>query len=85
MESIPENLTYPAGSPSHVSIFDTWMSLIRSSKHSIDIASFYWSLRGSDVWHDPSDWQVVLSLLPSSYDVKLFYDHGSSCDMLWTS
>ena len=58
MESIPENLTYPAGSPSHVSIFDTWMSLIRSSKHSIDIASFYWSLRGSDVWRDPSDWQV---------------------------
>ena len=60
VESIPDNLTYSAGSPSHSSTFDTWMTLIRSSKKTIDIASFYWSLRGSDVWRDPSDWQVCL-------------------------
>ena len=27
------------------------------AKHRIELASSYWSLRGSDVYRDPSDWQ----------------------------
>ena len=58
VESIPDNLTYPEGSPSHPSTYHGWMSLLDSATTSIDIASFYWTLRGVDVYEDPSDWQV---------------------------
>ena len=59
MESIPENLTFSPGSPSHPSIFDGWMELIRSANKSINIASFYWTMRGKDIGvDDPSVWQV---------------------------
>ncbi len=55
-ESIPLNLTYSPGSPSHVSIFHTWLDLIEMATESIDIASYYWTLRGKDIHHkDPSD------------------------------
>jgi len=60
VESIPENLTFPAGSPLHPSIYEAWMSLIGSATKSIDIVAFYWSLRSSDIqFEDPSDWQVL--------------------------
>ena len=58
MESIPENLTFEAGSPLHMSTYDGWMSIIQAANAKIDIASFYWTLRGSDIYKDPSDWQV---------------------------
>ena len=62
VESIPENLTYPVGSPLHPSIYDAWMRLIGSATKSIDIAAFYWTLSSSDVnFDDPSDWQVLAS------------------------
>merc|ERR1712168_495022 len=44
-ESIPMNLTYPDGSPSHPTIFDNWLKLLASAKKSIKIASSYWSMR----------------------------------------
>jgi len=60
VESIPENLTYPIGSPSHLSIYAAWMNLTGSATKSIDIAAFYWTLRSADVkFNDPSDWQVI--------------------------
>ena len=58
VESIPENLTYPAGSPTHLSVYEGWMNLLKLANESIDIASSYWNLRGKDAWSDPTDWQV---------------------------
>ncbi|KAF4519232.1 hypothetical protein B566_EDAN009793 [Ephemera danica] len=49
VESIPEGLLYPDGAPSHASTYDTWMDLLGAAESSIEIASFYWSLRGSDL------------------------------------
>lgn len=48
-ESIPMNLTYPDGSPSHPSIYRNLMTLLGSAKKSLKIASSYWTLRNEDV------------------------------------
>ncbi|XP_071810219.1 5'-3' exonuclease PLD3-like [Asterias amurensis] len=57
-ESIPLGLTYPPGSPSHPSIYHTWLDLIEMATESIDIASFYWTLKGTDIHDkDPSDYE----------------------------
>lgn len=48
VESIPEGLTYPNGSPSFPSTYDTWMDLIANAQSSIEIASFYWTLRKTE-------------------------------------
>jgi len=75
VESIPDNLTYAAGSPSHPSIYEAWMQLIGSATKSIDIAAFYWTLRSSDVeFDDPSDWQVPASF--RSVDITLLVLHA---------
>ena len=59
-ESIPLGLTYPPGSPSHPSIYHTWLDLIEMATESIDIASFYWTLKGTDIHDkDPSDYEVT--------------------------
>lgn len=58
MESIPENLTYPAGSPSHGSTYDAWMQLLSVATETVDIASYYWTLQGRGKLQDPSDWEV---------------------------
>ena len=58
VESIPENLTYPAGSPSHTSTYDSWMWLLQEANSSIDVGSYYWTLRGFDDVTDPSDAEV---------------------------
>ena len=34
------------------------MTLLRRATSRVDIASFYWTLRGKDIHVDPSDWQV---------------------------
>lgn len=49
MESIPEGLVYPEGSPKFMSTYDSWQRLINSSTSSIDIGSFYWTLRSNEV------------------------------------
>ncbi|OWF53408.1 phospholipase D3-like isoform X2 [Mizuhopecten yessoensis] len=66
VESIPENLTYPAGSPSHPSTYSALIDLMEMATSQIEIASFYWTLSGSDIeYHDNSSWQgeSVLSTL----------------------
>lgn len=48
VESIPENVTFSAGSVRNPSIYDGWMNLLDIAEERIDIASFYWTLQGSD-------------------------------------
>lgn len=48
VESIPENVTFSAGSVQNPSIYDGWMNLLDIAEERIDIASFYWTLQGSD-------------------------------------
>jgi len=57
VESIPEGLIYSEG-PIQPTIFDSWLKLIALAKSSIDIASFYWTLKGEDVIPHPSASQV---------------------------
>lgn len=54
VESIPIGLTFNSSIASN-STFDVWMSLISSARQSIDIASLYWTLLGTDVMPDPDD------------------------------
>ncbi|XP_016989323.1 5'-3' exonuclease PLD3 [Drosophila rhopaloa] len=48
VESIPIGLTYPEGSPTFLSTHEAWLQLLDSAKTSLDIASFYWTLKGED-------------------------------------
>ncbi|KAM7352250.1 5'-3' exonuclease PLD3-like [Cochliomyia hominivorax] len=57
VESIPEHLNFSDGSPSFMSTYEAWKILLYVSKNSLDIASLYWTLRGEDVVHDPTDAQ----------------------------
>lgn len=36
--------------------YEAWSSLIQQAENSIETAGMYWSLRGKDVFEDPSDW-----------------------------
>ena len=81
VESIPENLTFEAGLPQHMSTYDGWMSIIQAANAKIDIASFYWTLRGSDIYKDPSDWQVSFFLSFCKF-VKLGF-YSKSAILLW--
>lgn len=49
VESIPEGVTFPPDSPSHPATHQVWLDLIFGAEKSIDIASFYWTLRDRDV------------------------------------
>ena len=62
VESIPEDLPYPKGSPSHLSTYQAWMSLLSSATSSVDIASYYWTLIGRGDTKDPSDVEVHVHL-----------------------
>ncbi|XP_053373160.1 5'-3' exonuclease PLD3-like [Mercenaria mercenaria] len=58
VESIPENLTYNAGEPSHPSTFSGIQEIISKAENTIEIASFYWTMRPNDLpVTDPSSWQ----------------------------
>lgn len=58
VESIPEGVEFPAGSVQNPSIYNGWMNLLKFAKEQIDIASFYWTLQGSDTnTSDPSTQQ----------------------------
>ncbi|KAG8143733.1 putative Phospholipase D3-like protein [Naja naja] len=55
VESIPEGVTYDDNSTVGPSTFETWQSLLRNARSSVDIASFYWTLSNQDTHtHDPS-------------------------------
>ncbi|XP_065170426.1 5'-3' exonuclease PLD3-like [Atheta coriaria] len=54
VESIPEGLIYPNESIRNGRTYDSWMELIDSAEQTIEIASFYWTLRQADVYPDPS-------------------------------
>ena len=59
VESIPENLTYAPGSPMHPSTFTGISEILELAEETIEIASFYWSMRSSDIPSpDGSSWQV---------------------------
>ncbi|XP_050689368.1 5'-3' exonuclease PLD3-like isoform X2 [Eriocheir sinensis] len=53
VESIPDNLTYPHGSPSHPSTYEAWVTLLGAARESVDIAAFYWTLLNDDVSPKP--------------------------------
>lgn len=57
VESIPEGLIYPDGSPVFQSTYEAWIRLIELSNKTIDIGSFYWTLRGDETFNHSSAWQ----------------------------
>ncbi|WAR18312.1 PLD3-like protein [Mya arenaria] len=58
VESIPENLTYQSGPTIHPSTYMGIQQLIDMAQDTIEIASFYWTLRNQDLpVQDPSSWQ----------------------------
>ena len=59
MESIPENLTYSPDSPVHTSTYHAWLALLAAATESVDIASYYWTLRGTANMSDVTDDQVI--------------------------
>ncbi|OQR75805.1 phospholipase D3-like [Tropilaelaps mercedesae] len=67
VESIPEGVEFPKGSPKHRTTHETWLDLISRAKSNINIASFYWTLRNKDVPPgDNSSWmgeEVFAALL----------------------
>ncbi|XP_017043870.2 5'-3' exonuclease PLD3 [Drosophila ficusphila] len=48
VESIPVGLTYPDGSPRFLSTYEAWLQLLDNAKETLDIASFYWTLKAED-------------------------------------
>ncbi|XP_074932500.1 5'-3' exonuclease PLD3 isoform X2 [Phalacrocorax aristotelis] len=55
VESIPEGMTFSDGSVLNPSTFSTWMNLLGTVTHSLDIASFYWTMTNEDTrTHEPS-------------------------------
>lgn len=54
VESIPDHLNFSENSPSFMSSYEAWKLLLNVSETSLDIGSFYWTLRGVDVVEDPT-------------------------------
>ena len=48
VESIPQNLTFPKGSPIHESTFEGWTSILQLARNQVNISAFYMTLNGSD-------------------------------------
>lgn len=77
VESIPEGLVYPEGSPKFISTYEVWNNLIKMAEHKIDIATFYWTLLGmddDDSNSHPSTWQgsnIFKSLLTAGTKRKI--------------
>lgn len=64
VESLPEGLSYQSFSPTQQSIADRWLQLLGEAERSVNIAAFYFTLRGSDTDSEAStDQQVSSSLL----------------------
>lgn len=56
-ESIPEGLIYPEGTTPYRTTYQSWMDLISTAQSTIEIASFYWTLRKNDIYPYPSSQQ----------------------------
>ena len=81
VESIPENLTYSSDSPVHPSTYQAWLALLAAATTSVDIASYYWTLRGTANVSDVTDNQVM-----SAYQNKAFgrvEGEGGGCWMMY--
>ncbi|XP_023561481.1 phospholipase D4 isoform X2 [Octodon degus] len=48
-ESFPQDLPYAAGSPLAQSLAQAWLQLLDTAQESVHVASYYWSLTGSDI------------------------------------
>lgn len=58
VESIPEGLTFNGTPPVALpSTYWAFRELLNSAEATMELASSYWTLRGQDVYSDPSDWQ----------------------------
>lgn len=75
VESIPEGLTYPNNTAVHPATHDVWFELIKLAQHSIEISSFYWTLRSADVTPgDPSSLkgeEIFQALLTAGLEKKV--------------
>ncbi|XP_016379622.1 phospholipase D3-like isoform X1 [Sinocyclocheilus rhinocerous] len=49
VESVPEGLSFPSGSPHLQNISDTWTNLLNKANRSVHIGAFYFTLRDSDL------------------------------------
>uniref|UniRef100_A0A8C2E0V9 Phospholipase D family, member 7 n=1 Tax=Cyprinus carpio TaxID=7962 RepID=A0A8C2E0V9_CYPCA len=49
VESLPEGLVFPSGSPHLPSISDTWINLLNKANRSVHIGAFYFTLQDSDL------------------------------------
>ncbi|XP_055371002.1 5'-3' exonuclease PLD3-like isoform X2 [Condylostylus longicornis] len=57
VESIPIGLNYSDDSPKYLSTYDAWMKLLKLANSTINIGSFYWTLRGTDFYNHSTAWQ----------------------------
>ncbi|XP_051872978.1 5'-3' exonuclease PLD3-like [Pristis pectinata] len=48
-ETVPDGLVYAENATGYQSIYNSWMNLINMANSNLDIASFYWTLTGSDI------------------------------------
>ncbi|XP_067847775.1 5'-3' exonuclease PLD3 isoform X5 [Heptranchias perlo] len=48
-ESVPDGLVYEVNATKYQSTYNSWINLINMASSSLDIASFYWTLTGSDI------------------------------------
>ena len=73
METIPTNLTYNGSSSSteHLSTFDAWNMLMNNANTTLNIASYYWTLRGFGNTSGPTDNLVIVNI-----------DYSGPCVML---
>uniref|UniRef100_A0A8B9RUR5 5'-3' exonuclease PLD3 n=1 Tax=Accipiter nisus TaxID=211598 RepID=A0A8B9RUR5_9AVES len=85
VESIPEGMTFSDGSVPNPSTFSTWMNLLGTVTHSLDIASFYWTMTNEDTrTHEPSAAQgeqilkELLQLSQRGVTVRIAVSHPSA-------
>ena len=74
VESIPEGLIYDPDSPSFMSTYDAWSLLISKATNTINIGSFYWSLKSDEVANHSSSIygdKIFKSLLNAGVDRKI--------------
>lgn len=57
VESIPDGLIYPNTSQRFMSTFEAWDQLLTAAEKTIELGSFYWTLRGADVVNHSSAWE----------------------------
>merc|ERR1719278_363603 len=55
VESIPEGLVFNS-TVKHLSTHAAWSRLLKLAKEEVLLAGMYWTLKGSTLFEDPSDW-----------------------------